>query len=206
MIKITCDSCHKPLTLDESKLPPQRVSFPCPSCKAKLSIDKREFEPGGTVDAVSGFHASQPDNSAGETDDDHDHLGDKAVIVGTDSQSLRQVSKSINLQPVFFGSVESARDFFVRELPPVVFLNPAQLTAPPLTEFAPILSLTPADRRRGFFILVAENLRTFDGNAAFLYGVNLIVSTKDLGSFGQIYRDAEKAHRKLYAAMSVVTT
>jgi len=30
----------------------------------------------------------------------------------------------------------------------------------------PIISLLPADRRKTFMILVADNLRTLDGNAA----------------------------------------
>ena len=37
MIKITCTSCQKPLSLDESKLPMKEVSFPCPVCKTKIS-------------------------------------------------------------------------------------------------------------------------------------------------------------------------
>ena len=86
-----------------------------------------------------------------------------------------------------------------------MLLNPAQITAPPLESMQPIISLTPNDRRKSFFILVSENLRTLDGNAAFLYGVNLIVAQKDLGSFQQIYRDAAAYHDRLYAAMNTVT-
>jgi hypothetical protein len=70
---------------------------------------------------------------------------------------------------------------------------------------APIISLTPVDRRKSFFVLVSENLRTLDGNAAFLYGVNLVVAAKDLGQFPQIYKDALTAHERLYASMNAVT-
>ncbi|MGZ7040778.1 MAG: hypothetical protein ACXVH7_03195, partial [Thermoanaerobaculia bacterium] len=51
-------------------------------------------------------------------------------------------------------------------------------------------------------VLFAENLRTLDGNAAFLYGVNLVVATKDVGSFPQIYRDAYGHHVRFYASMN----
>jgi hypothetical protein len=83
-------------------------------------------------------------------------------------------------------------------------LNPGQLTAPPLESMQPIIALTSVDRRKSFFILVADNLRTLDGNAAFLYGVNLIVAAKDLGSFAQIYRDAFTYHERLYSALNGV--
>ena len=92
----------------------------------------------------------------------------------------------------------------MQEYPPVVMLNPAQLTPPPLESMQPIVSLMPADRRKSFFILFSDNLRTLDGNAAFLYGVNLIVAQKDLGAFQQIYRDAFGYHERLYSAMNSV--
>src|SRR5436189_132474 len=43
MIKIVCTSCQKPLSLDETKLPMKEVSFPCPVCKTKLTVDRRNL-------------------------------------------------------------------------------------------------------------------------------------------------------------------
>ena len=78
------------------------------------------------------------------------------------------------------------------------------MTAPPLEAMGAIMSIVPSERRKAFFVLVADNLRTLDGNAAFLYGVNLVVATKDLAQFPQIFRDAHSAHERLYASMSAV--
>ena len=78
-------------------------------------------------------------------------------------------------------------------------LNPAQITPPPLEAMAPIVSVTPVDRRKSFYILFSDNLRTLDGNAAFLYGVNLVVAHKDLGAFPQIFKEAWGYHERLYA-------
>ena len=182
MIKIVCTSCQKPLSLDETKLPMKEVTFPCPACKTKLTVDRRKLE--GAAAPVPG---ASPDSSAGEEDEG---FGVKALIVGNDSPALRQAAKLIGFMPVHMPAAQQARDYFMQEFPPVVFLNPAQTTAPPLEAMQPIVSLAPNDRRRSFFILVSENLRTLDGNAAFLYGVNLIVALKDLGSFQKIYREA----------------
>jgi len=206
MIKIVCTNCSKPLSLDETKLPPNKeVAFPCPVCKTKLTVDRRTLEGGG----AAGDAAAQPSAPAhdphheGHTDDD-EGFGAKAMIVGNDAPSLRQAAKLIGFLPVVMATPQQARDYFMQEFPQVVFLNPAQITPPPLQEFAPIISLTPVDRRKSFFILVAENLRTLDGNAAFLYGVNLVVATKDIAQFPQIYRDAHTYHERLYAAMTSV--
>jgi hypothetical protein len=197
MIKIVCTSCQKPLSLDETKLPMKEVTFPCPACKTKLTVDRRKLE--GAPAPVPG--ASPEAAAAGEEDEG---FGAKALIVGNDSPALRQAAKLIGFMPIHMATAQQARDYFMQEYPPVVFLNPAQTTAPPLEAMQPIVSLAPNDRRRSFFILVADNLRTLDGNAAFLYGVNLIVSQKDLGSFQQIYRDASTYHDRLYGAMNSV--
>jgi len=196
MIKIVCTSCQKPLSLDETKLPMKEVTFPCPACKTKLTIDRRKLE--GAPAPVPG---ASPD-AAGDQEDEG--FGAKALIVGNDSPPLRQAAKLIGFLPIYMATAQQARDYFMQEFPPVVLLNPAQTTAPPLESMQPIIALAPNDRRRSFFILVSENLRTLDGNAAFLYGVNLIVAQKDLGSFQQIYRDASAHHDRLYSAMNSV--
>ena len=198
MIKIVCTSCQKPLSLDETKLPMKEVSFPCPVCKVKLTVDRRNLEMANAAAAPAAeVHPA-------EAHDDEEAFGAKALIVGNDHPALRQAAKLVGFVPMHFAEAKQARDYFMQEFPPVVFLHPAQVTTPPLEAMAPIVSLLPADRRKAFFILVAENLRTLDGNAAFLYGVNLVVATKDLGAFQQIYRDAFSYHERLYGAMSAV--
>jgi hypothetical protein len=196
MIRITCTNCQKPLSLDETKLPPREVSFPCPACKAKIAIDGR---------AYAAAPASVPTPLEGNDDDQHENdFGEKAIIVGADDAALRQAAKLVGFLPVFFGDPKKAREFYMQEFPQMVFIHPPQMTPPPLESMAPIISLLPADRRKSFFVLVADSLRTFDGNAAFLYGVNLVLSRKDLPQFPDIYREAHAAHERLYAGMNAV--
>jgi hypothetical protein len=206
MIRITCTSCQKPLSLDETKLPMREVSFPCPVCKAKLTVDRRELEGGAAQSApAASAPAPAPAPPPAHEDDDHaNEFGSKALIVGADHPALRQAAKLVGFLPVHHVDAAKAREFFNQEIPQIVFLNPPQLTPPPLESMGAMLSVIPSERRRAFYVLVAENLRTLDGNAAFLYGVNLVVSTKDLGQFPQIYRDAYAAHERMYASMNAV--
>jgi hypothetical protein len=205
MIKITCTSCQKPLSLDETKLPMKEVSFPCPVCKTKLTVDRRNLEMANAAAASAPSAPPAPvEPHAPEVPEEDDGFGAKGLIVGADHPALRQAAKLVGFVPMHFSEAKPARDYFMQEFPPLVILHPAPLTAPPLEAMAPIVSLAPVDRRKAFFILVAENLRTLDGNAAFLYGVNLVVATKDLGAFQQIYRDAFAYHERLYGAMSGV--
>jgi hypothetical protein len=205
MIKITCTNCQKPLSLDETKLPMREVSFPCPVCKAKVMVDRRELEGGGGAPAPA--EPPHPVSAGGAAHDDDDHandFGEKALIVGKDDPGIRQAAKLIGYLPVHHAEARAAREYYMQEYPHVVFINPPQITPPPLDAMSAIISLTPVDRRKSFFVLVADNLRTLDGNAAFLYGVNLVVATKDLPQFPQIYRDALTVHERLYASMNAV--
>lgn len=202
-MKITCTNCQKALSIDETKLPMREVSFPCPVCKAKLTVDRRELE--GHAPAAAPAPVSSVPSAQAHDDDDHaNEFGEKALIVGKDDPLLRQASKLIGYLPVVHADAAAAREYYMQEFPHVVFLYPLQLTAPPLDALAPIISLAPIDRRKSFFILIADNLRTFDGNAAFLYGVNLVVASKDLGQFTEIYREAHNAHERMYASVNAV--
>jgi hypothetical protein len=178
----------------------KEVVFPCPVCKTKLTVDRRNLEtPGDAPAGITPGAAPQPMEAAQE---DEDHFGSRAFIVGTDHPVLRQAVKLIGFLPVYFATAAEAREMFMQEFPQVVIISPSQLTAPPLEGMQPIISLMPADRRKSFFILIADGLRTLDGNAAFLYGVNMVVAPKDIGSFPQIYRDAHLYHERLYAPMN----
>lgn len=190
MIRITCSQCQKPLSIDETKLPMREVTFPCPVCKAKLTVDRREL-------AAETPQASPPP----VVEADEEEFGAKALLFGVDSPAIRQAIRTLGFQPVHVTAGDAARDFFIREYPEIVFIHPEKLTPPPLADAALLLSVNPADRRKGFFILVADTLRTLDGNAAFLYGVNLVVATKDLGSIKGIYREADLYHKRMYEPM-----
>ncbi|HEX2835431.1 MAG TPA: zinc-ribbon domain-containing protein [Thermoanaerobaculia bacterium] len=204
-MKITCTNCQKALSIDETKLPMREVSFPCPVCKAKLTVDRRELEGQASAPAAAPAPALSAQHAHAQDDDDHaNEFGEKALIVGKDDPLLRQASKLIGYLPVVHADAAAAREYYMQEFPHVVFLYPQQLTAPPLEALAPIISLAPIDRRKSFFILIADNLRTFDGNAAFLYGVNLVVASKDLGQFSEIYREAHNAHERMYASVNAV--
>ncbi|HEX5717276.1 MAG TPA: hypothetical protein VF179_14020 [Thermoanaerobaculia bacterium] len=220
MIRIHCNACHRPILVDETKLPMREVIFPCPACKAALTVDRRNLaqtaappapapSPAPQKPAASPASPASPANplppqaSAPPPDEEsqailEDDLAAKALIVGMDSPAARQAAEALGFQPVHFATVEACRDYYLQEYPSLVFLCPAHMTRPPLEELAPITNIGPSDRRRSFFILLADGLRTLDGNAAFFYNVNLVVASKDAGSIQQVYRDAEAHHRRMY--------
>lgn len=197
MIRVTCSSCQKPISVDEAKLPMREVSFPCPACKGRITVDRRTLAPDGAPAAPvpAAAPAPAPEPPAPMEDDE---LGPRALIAGVDTPALREACRVLGFQAFHFPAIEEGRDFYLQEHPRLVFLNPAQLTPPPLAEFQALTLVSPTDRRKGFFILVSENLKTFDGTAAFLYGVNLVLASRDLASIRRVYAEAEAHHRRTY--------
>ena len=217
MIRIHCHACHRPILVDENKLPMREVIFPCPACKAALNVDRRNLAQAAVAPAAPPAAAPAPpapqrpaasplppQASAPPPSEEEsqaileDDLAAKALIVGVDSPPARQAAEALGFQPVHFATVEACRDYYLQEYPSLVFLCPAHMTRPPLEELAPMTNIGPSDRRRSFFVLLADGLRTLDGNAAFFYNVNLVVASKDAGSMQQVYRDAEAYHRRMY--------
>lgn len=198
MVKIACNSCGKQLQIDETKLPMKEVKFPCPHCKTNQFYDRSKV-------AGEAAAADEPAVAPALVDDDDDDYGKpKALLVGRDLPVLKDAARSLGLVPIYFASAEEARDAYYRDHPKIVILCPHQMTPPPLVEIGPLTSVSPTDRRRGFYVLIADNLKTADGNAAFLYGVNLVIATKDAGSFKKVYRDAHDFHEKLYEHFNTV--
>lgn len=216
MIRIHCHACHRPILVDENKLPMREVVFPCPACKAALNVDRRNLAQAAAAPVAPPAAAAAPpalqkpaanplppQSSAPPPVEEsqailEDDLAAKALIVGVDNPAARQAAEALGFQPVHFSTVEACRDYYLQEYPSLVFLCPAHMTRPPLEELAPMTNIGPSDRRRSFFILLADGLRTLDGNAAFFYNVNLVVASKDAGSMPQVYRDAEAHHRRMY--------
>jgi predicted RNA-binding Zn-ribbon protein involved in translation (DUF1610 family) len=189
MVKITCNNCGKQLSIDETKLPMKEVKFPCPQCKADQYFDRSKMANAETAEPPAAEEFGLP----------------QALLIGKEPPGIREQIKAMGMGLTVFPTAEAGRDFYYREYPRLVILVPGQMTPPPLQEMSAILSVSPVDRRKGFFVLVADNLRTLDGNGAFLYNVSLVVATKDIPQFQKIHSEAYRFHEKLYTHFSLLT-
>jgi len=197
MVKITCSNCGKQLSIDETKLPMKEVKFPCPQCKADQFFDRTKMEAEAEAPAAAPAAAVAPAA---------DDFGlPQAMLIGKEIPGIRDTVRGMGLNLNVFADATQARDFYYREYPHLVILSPSKMTPPPLEEMGPILSVSPIDRRKGFFVLVADNLRTLDGNAAFLYNVSLVVATKDVPQFAKIYSEGHRFHEKLYKSFTLLS-
>ena len=79
-MNVACKSCNNSYDLPDSRLPKGRVvSFPCPSCKSKITLDLREPENSKLEDDSTNRLIFKPLDSSQETALDTDDLKKKII-------------------------------------------------------------------------------------------------------------------------------
>ena len=122
------------------------------------------------------------------------------LLIGDDAAAaaeLRRVLGPHSCQLKSCASAREARAIASVTLPELVVWVAGAITAPPLRALEPLLTLEPGERRRTFVMVVADNVKTMDGNAAFFYGVDLFVARKDLARVDRVLFSALEFRRTL---------
>lgn len=173
-MEINCSNCGKLIIFDHSKYPPQILSISCPSCKNKISYDNRIKE--DLVPIPSDLLKSLPP------------LKEKSAIIIYEKENYLGIIKKgiealgFNLKRSFKIS-EDPSNFILNELPSLIIYQVENLPPPPFKGLEPVL-LIPINLRRHIFVaVISSNVKSLDGNSAFLYQVNLLISTKDIELF-----------------------
>ena len=97
-----------------------------------------------------------------------------------------------------FADAAAARERALQEPPALLAFVADAVTKPPYAPLEPLVSLPPRDRRRVFMVLVASNVKTLDGNLAFLYQVNLLLNRQHVPQAAGILYSALRSHQRLY--------
>ncbi len=193
MINLNCSNCRKNIPFDPLKYPSQILSITCPNCKNKISYDNRQ---------KSGIIPLQP-----ELLKNMPPLREKnALIICADESYIPLIKEGIEALGFFvkaiFKTPEESANFISQELPSIVIVFMENLPPPPFKILEPVQFLPPNIRRNIFLAVIASNVKSLDGNSAFLYQVNLLINTKDINVFhhhilsGLIFEYNLKAHFK----------
>jgi hypothetical protein len=220
-IIVTCPHCSKAARLDSERLPDQPAYFTGPSCKQKVPVDKRELLSRQSTQAAPASAPApaaappQPEAppaapatvaSTAPTDRRFPKLPTDAafpagIILGEDDAVVGEVQQALaalgsEIERV--SSPDAARQMIINEQPSLCIYVGSQIPAPPYTAMAPLTGLPPNFRRRLFLVLISDNLKTLDGNSAFLYQVNMILAKEDFPQLGAALHSGIDYHERLY--------
>jgi len=207
-----CPHCKGRVVVDKRKLgdqPQAPVAPPTPSPSAELAVPPT---PPSPQDAVPPLIAGQPraitPPAVEPTVPDRRFVNvpsdagfPSGIIVGEDESvidEIREALAALGSQVDHIASAEEARKMIVNEHPELCIYVAGEIQAAPHVPMAPLMGLHPGIRRRLYLTLVADNLKTFDGNAAFMHQVNMILGREDLPQLGPALFRGLDCHRRLY--------
>jgi len=121
-------------------------------------------------------------------------LGEDDAVVGEVQQTLAALGSETER----VSSADAARQMIINEQPDLCIYVGGRIPAPPYAAMAPLTGLPPNFRRRLFLVLIGDNLKTLDGNAAFLYQVNMILAKEDCPQLGAALHSGIDYHERLY--------
>ena len=94
--------------------------------------------------------------------------------------------------------VDTLDELLEGALPPLLLWAVESVSSPPHEPIQALSTLSTRDRRQMYVVLVASNLSSMDGNAAFFHQVNLVLSSRDLDSVSAMILSGLEYHQRLY--------
>jgi len=205
-MRIQCDHCPQELDLPDDQIPTQRFSVTCPTCSQKLLIDPpavaaarqamSEAPPSEpTPETGPAEMAAPPEPSAEQPAStelpplrglDRELIEahtQAALIVHLDhpaDERLDPELRRLGFQEIYHASDLEAAGELTQEVDlDFMLIRMQSVPAPPCPPLAPVYKL-PFDLRRKMFVaVIADNVKTLDGQVAFYLQVNCLIQSAE---------------------------
>jgi CheY-like chemotaxis protein/DNA-directed RNA polymerase subunit RPC12/RpoP len=201
-MNIICEQCKSQFNVAEEKIPAGRsASFPCPKCRARITVKTEPAAPGGQVSLsevdTSGYNPSDRPFDFVEEE------GKTALVCEQHPLLKKPIIESLELMEYQITVAENARDALKRmryHVYDIVVVDEDFDTDTPEANGVLIYleRLGMSVRRNIFVALVSSRHRTMDNMMAFLKSVNLIVNSKNIEDFPKILSRGLTDHLTFY--------
>ncbi|MBF0169957.1 MAG: hypothetical protein HQK87_02530 [Nitrospinae bacterium] len=226
-MKVTCNTCQKVINVPDEKLPEGKpVTFPCPSCKEKITVTRTgddnvphipgvpETTPHGSpLDETQNIQipGGAPTTAADlakmldSVESEMDILGEatlRALVADPEEiDRITPVLRKLGYAVTTVKSAEEAQRKMKFNFYSLVVINEkfggGDLASNPL--LAHIAPMIMEQRRKMFVVLLGRNFKTLDNMTAFLNSVNMVMNVDDFSNFELILRKAMKENDAFYA-------
>ncbi len=222
-MRVTCQHCAKALNLADDKVPAGSFQLTCPACKKSFVVgaDRVGADRAAAGGAVAGRETPPPATEGGRG------AGESAPAAGAEMPSLRPAERDLlgtivpaafvvdlgasplggldaelerlGMEDVrHFTSLEDAVDVLADAGAGILVIRMDKASTPPCEPLEPLGRLGYGERRRTFVVLVADNVKSLDGQVAFYLQVNCLINAGDAGRFAPLVRRALLYHLRLY--------
>ena len=212
-LRVTCQHCQRVVAIDSEKVPDTPVSYRCPSCQGKVVVDKKKLLAAPPAEAAAAQAPAPPPAAAGAPpaaapDRQITELAlppgegiPPGLLVAEDPElgaQLQRVLEPFDCVLEAVADAATARERALLEPPPLLVWAARAVGKPPYAPLDPLAGLPPRERRQSFLVLVADDVKTLDGNLAFLYQVNLLLNRQHVAQAPGILYSALRYHQRLY--------
>lgn len=204
-MEITCNSCGKKINIPDEKIPQGKsFSVVCPHCKDKVNVEQgrdSSTSPPKGADS-SGVSAEQYQPPGDDVSLDFAEEGQKTALICDDknSEAIKSALKELDYKVSIASSSEDAINRMKFTLYDVIILNEEFDNSVPENNkvLKYIQPISMQLRRKIFFAMIGNNLRTFDNMTAFAKSANLVINTKDLPNFKSIIKKSVSDNEVFY--------
>ncbi len=201
-MQITCQNCTQELSLADDKVPAGSFAVTCPSCKKRIEVNASPAAPAA-AEAPAEEVRFEPVPAVREHDKELvDSLYPVAGVVnlaGRPAQPLEAGLALLGINEVHhFDDMEAAAEAMLESDFSILLVILDKATAPPCEPLEALYSLPMAVRRDVFVALLADNVRSLDGQTAFYLQVNCLISLQELPKFPTYLRQALLYHLRHY--------
>lgn len=197
---ITCTHCSRQLNLADEKVPNRAFALTCPGCKGRIEVDPTKDSADAEPEILPDFDPLPPLRPVDKTL--LSALYPVAVLANlTENPSDTVITglKLIGMQEVQeFKDLDAVVDLMADSEVAVLLIWMDKAQAPPCEPLSPIHRLPLSRRRRTFVALMAENVRSLDGQVAFYLQVNCLLASGELRPFPRDLQRALVHHLRLY--------
>jgi len=197
---ITCTHCGRQLSLADEKVPNRAFALTCPGCKGRIEVDPTQAAGEQEPEVLIEFDPLPPTRPIDKT-----LLGGLYPMAGianltqNPADGLVSGLKFLGMQEVQeFTDLESVVDAMSDTEIAILLIWMDKAQPPPCEPLSPIHRLPLNRRRRTFVALMAENVRSLDGQVAFYLQVNCLLSSSELRLFPRDLQRALVHHLRLY--------
>ncbi len=214
-MRVTCQHCGKALSLRDDKAPSGSFQLVCPACKKKFVVD-RESAPERADETAESLAVSDDEESkAGgmpklrrRDQELMSAINPTALVVnlGDPIAKLEKELEALGMEEVRqFTSFDDALEVLAESGAGMLVVRMNKASAPPCDPLDPLESLSYAERRRTFVVLVADNVKSLDGQVAFFLQVNCLINSRDSERFAALVCRALLHDLRLYRYWAIET-
>ena len=195
-MNIICEKCQSKFKIADEKIPAGKTaSFPCPKCKAKISVSGKVNDKSSQDPVNERFDFCESDESGYEPDEKAfafvEEEGDTVLICEEDPVIKNKISKVLDIMEYSITDATNSRDALTRlryHTYNLIIANERFDTSNPdaNTVLAFLERLTMSSRRNTCVILLSSRFRTMDNLMALHKSVNCIINISDIGNIDKI--------------------